>query len=197
MVFTTREALILGAKVAATLPLIQHLLQPGETEIIISMPSHHQQTLLRPAATTAAEAAAVCLTATSSLIQGWGTRVVLPHRLLLFLPAAPQYLSNSQVVPMRSGDTRTGPAVTLWSRPSTGLQVCYLSASRATIRSWTVGLQVPPSITIMSALLCLQPTPPVHLSSHPILPCPRPHAPLAAIATAAAPVALPWLVSPW
>lgn len=181
----------MGAKVAARLPLIQHLLQPGETEIITYTPSRHQQTLLQPAATTAA--ATVCLTATSSLIQGWGTRV---HLLCLLLPAAPQDLSNSKVVPMRPGGTRAGPAVTLWSLASTDLQVCYLSASRATIRSWIVGFQVPPSIAIMSALLCPQPTPLEHLSLRPILQYPSPPALLAAIATAAALTVLLWQVSP-
>lgn len=110
---TTREVLLLGAKVAAKLPLTRHLPQPEGTEINIYMPSHHQQTLLQPA-TTAAAATAVCLTATSSLIQGWGTRVPLHLLFLLLLPAAPQYLSNSKVAPKRPGDTSTGPAVTPW-----------------------------------------------------------------------------------
>lgn len=110
MVLTTREALSLGAKVAAKLPLTRHLPQPGETEINTYMRSRHQQTLLLPATTTAA--AAVCLTATSSLIQGWGTRVPLLVLQPLLLPAAPQYLSNSKVGLMRPGDTRGGPAVT-------------------------------------------------------------------------------------
>lgn len=104
MVLTSREALSSGAKVAAKLPLTLHLPLLGETEINTYMPNRHQQTLLQPATT----AAAVCLTATSSLIQGWGTRVPLLH----LLPAAPQYLSNSKVGPMRPGDTRAGPAVT-------------------------------------------------------------------------------------
>lgn len=167
---------------AAELPLTRHLPQPGETEINTYMPSRHQQTLLHPA-TTRAAAAAVCLTATSSLIQGWGTRVPLLLLLHLLLPATPQYLSK--VGPMRPGDTRAGPAVTPWIRASTGLQDCYLSASRATIRSWIVRFQFPPSITLTSALLCPQPTPPVPLSSPPIFPCPSPPAPSAAIATAA------------
>lgn len=94
---------------ADKLPLTLHPPQLGETEINTYMPSRHQQTLLQPATTAAA--AAVCLTATSSLIQGWGTRV--PLLLHLLLPAAPQYLSNSKVGPMRPGDTRAGPAVTL------------------------------------------------------------------------------------
>lgn len=180
MVFTTREALTLGAKVAPKLPLTRHLPQPGETEINTYMPNRHQQTLLHPATT---RAAAVCLTATSSLIQGWGTRVPL-LLLHLLLPATPQYLSK--VGPMRPGDTRAGPAVTPWIRAFTGLRDCYLSASRATIRSWIVRFQFPPGITLTSAQLCPQPTPPVPLSSPPISPCPSPPAPSAAIATAAA-----------
>lgn len=172
---------------AAKLPLTQHQLQPGETEIITDMPSRHQQTFLRLAATTAA---AVCLTATSSLIRGWSTRVLLLHRLK---PAAPQYLSNSKAVHMRPGDIRARPAITPWSRAATGLQGCYLSASRATIRSWIVGIQVPPGINITSALPChlLE-----HLSSQPTLLCPRPPTLSAAIATAAALIELLWLLPP-
>lgn len=177
---------------AARLPLAQHRLQPGETEIIIYMPSHHQQMFLQPAATTAA-AAAVCLTATSSLIQGWATRVLLLHRLK---PAAPQYLSNSKAIPVRPGDIRTGPGITPWNQAPIDLQVCYLSASRATIRSWIVGFQVPPSISVTSALPCHQLTPLEHLSLQPILLCPRPPALSAAIAIAAALIALLWLVPP-
>lgn len=180
MVLTTREALSLGAKVAAKLPLTLHLPRRGETESNTYTPSRHQQTRLQPATTTTA-ATAVCLTATSSLIQGWGTRVPLSH---LLLPAAPQYLSNSKVGPTRHGDTRAGPAVTPSSQASTGLQDCYLSASRATIRSWTVGFQLPLSVTIMSALLYPHPTPLEHPSSPPIPPYPRPPAP--SVATAAA-----------
>lgn len=175
MVPTTREALSLGAKVAAKLPLALLLPQRGEIEINTHTPSHHQQTLLQPATTSTA---AVCLTATSSLIQGWGTRA--PLLLHLLLPAAPQYLSNSKVGPMRPGDTRADPAVTPLSRASTGLQDCYLSASRATIRSWIVGFQVPLSITITSALLCPPPTPPGRPSSPLIFPCHRPPVPSAA-----------------
>lgn len=165
---------------AAKLPLTRHQPQPGETENNTCMPNRHQQTLLQPATTAAA---AVCLTATSSLIQGWGTRVL--HLLLqLLLPAAPQYLSICKVGSMKPGDTRAGPAVTLQSRAFTGLQGCYLSASRATITSWIVVFLVLPSITIMSALLCPQPTPLEHLSSLPIFPYPRALAPSVAIATA-------------
>lgn len=177
MVLTTREALSLGAKVAAKLPLTRHLLQQGGTEIDPYMLSHHQQTLLQPAT-----AAAVCLTATSSLIQGWGTRV--PPILLLLLPAAasPQYLSNSKVGPVRPGDTRASPAVTPWSQAPTGLQDCYLSTSRATIRWWIVGF--PPSSTIVSALHCPHPAPPEHLSLPQMFPYPR--APSLSPATATA-----------
>lgn len=172
MVLTTRGSLSLGAKVAAKLPPTQCLPQPGGTEINTYMPNRHQQTLLQPAT------AAVCLTATSSLIQGWGTRV-------LHLRAAPPYLSNSEVGPMMPGDTRAGPAVTLWSRASTGLQDCYLRTSKTTISSWTVGF--PRSITITQVLPCPKPAPPEHPSLSLIFPDPRP--PALSAATAAAPVA--------
>lgn len=77
------------------------------------------------------------------------------------------------------------------SRASTGLQDCYLSASRAIIT-----FQVLPNITIVSALLCPQPTPPEHLSSPPIFPWPRPPAPSAARATLGHLVAYLLLVCP-
>lgn len=93
----------------AKLPLILHVPQLGEREINTHMLSRHQQTLLQPATRTTTAAAVVCLTVTSSLIQGWGTRVPLLH---LLLPAARQYLSNNKVGPMRRGDIRAGTAVT-------------------------------------------------------------------------------------
>lgn len=147
-------------------------LQAGGRETIKYTSTRHQQTLLQLAA-------AVCLTATFSLILDWGTRV-----LLLLLPAAaPQYLSSSIVAPTRPGGTRAG---TPRSRAYTGLQVCYLSTSRARVKLSTAGLQRPRSIPITSALLCLQSPPPERPSSCPICPCPRPPAPSAASAMALA-----------
>lgn len=61
-------------------------------------------------------------------------------------------------------------ACLLRSRASADLQDCYLNTSRATIRSWTVGFQVPPSSAITSALLRLHPTPLRLLSLRPTFP---------------------------
>lgn len=167
----------LVAKVAAKLPLM-FVLQPGETGVDHHMPNRHQQILSLPATT----AAAVCLTATSSLTRAW---VPILHFLQ---PAAHQYLSNSKVGPRKHGNTRAGPPVSPQGvQASTDLQGCQPSTSRATVGAWTVEFPIGPSNTIASALLSLQPVPLQHQSLLPTSPSPRASAPWVVTAAGARP----------
>lgn len=158
-----------GDKVVTRLPPPWHLPRAEGAGISTYMASHHQQTLLRPAA------AVVCLTAT------WGNSA--PLLLCLPLSAAHRYLSNITMGLERRGDTTVAPALNPWSLAPTHPQDCYLSGCRATLSLWTVWFLFPSS-GITAALLCL-PAPAAPQSSQPT--CPSPSPPALSAPTAAQP----------